>query len=231
MIGDDARLVLRKGAAIFRSWKTRDGGTGVQYSTACSGPATGCKAGAGRCGYHRADRTSDGPQAGEPKRCEPFLAFAGAGVPGCCGLRTASRSHQPPGRSASVAQFRRAAAQLRRASPHQQQRRGARGRDADEAGVAGERALPRRARRRVVYMVDERLRAGMPESRTGAGTATSTRPRSASRSTTTAGSRTPSSRSPRCSPCWRISRRAEHSGREFPRAWRCRAGTQGRSRR
>ncbi len=31
MIGDDARLVLRKGAAIFRSWKTRDGGTGVQY--------------------------------------------------------------------------------------------------------------------------------------------------------------------------------------------------------
>ena len=31
MIGGDARLVLRKGAAIFRSWKTRDGGTGVQY--------------------------------------------------------------------------------------------------------------------------------------------------------------------------------------------------------
>jgi hypothetical protein len=31
MIGDDARLVLQKGAAIFRNWKTRDGGTGVQY--------------------------------------------------------------------------------------------------------------------------------------------------------------------------------------------------------
>ena len=28
---DDARLVLCKGGAIFRSWKTRDGGTGVQY--------------------------------------------------------------------------------------------------------------------------------------------------------------------------------------------------------
>ena len=29
--GDDACLVLRKGNAVFRTWKTRDGGTGVQY--------------------------------------------------------------------------------------------------------------------------------------------------------------------------------------------------------
>jgi len=29
--GEDARLVLRKGRAIFKSWETSDGGTGVQY--------------------------------------------------------------------------------------------------------------------------------------------------------------------------------------------------------
>ena len=29
--GDDARLVLRKGGTLFKSWKTTDGGTGVQY--------------------------------------------------------------------------------------------------------------------------------------------------------------------------------------------------------
>lgn len=31
LAGNDARLVLRKGGTMFRSWKTSDGGTGVQY--------------------------------------------------------------------------------------------------------------------------------------------------------------------------------------------------------
>ena len=31
LAGDDARLLLRKGGTIFRSWKTRDGGIGVHF--------------------------------------------------------------------------------------------------------------------------------------------------------------------------------------------------------